>query len=371
MDEEQLKSLEEISQFLNPEARTDVKDATIQHVLGVTGSAEGRELLLKLPNILKKLIILLQDKSVIIVKAVALSLINISADENGASALLLISESSKSDESLNSNLLQICLKYIVERNINLADPCCMILSNMTRPSTFVDRIVHLIDKSGYTWDSIISAFCKQGDTNCAILNYLGPVFSNLSQSLAVRRYLTDRDKRLIQRLLPFTEYADSELRRGGIVGTLRNCCFDLENHDWFLSPDIDLLPNLLLPLAGPEELDDEETNKLPIDLQYLPETKQRESDPDIRLMLLESLTQLCATKKGREHFRDKNAYVILREFHKWEKETAVLLACENLVDILIRTEEEIGVDNLKDVEVPEEYKEKFHKMNEDFINSTT
>lgn len=53
-------------------------------------------------------------------------------------------------------------------------------------------------------------------------------------------------------------------------------------------------------------------------------------------MLLESLTQLCATKKGREHFRDKNAYVILREFHKWEKETAVLLACENLVDILIR-----------------------------------
>lgn len=96
------------------------------------------------------------------------------------------------------------------------------------------------------------------------------------------RYLTDRDKRLIQRLLPFTEYADSELRRGGIVGTLRNCCFDLENHDWFLSPDIDLLPNLLLPLAGPEELDDEETNKLPIDLQYLPETKQRESDPDIR-----------------------------------------------------------------------------------------
>lgn len=371
MDEEQLKSLEELSQFLNPETRTDVKDVTIQHVLGVTGSAEGRELLLKLPDILKKIVILLQDKSIIIAKAVTLSLINISADENGASALLLISESSKPEDKLNSNLFEICLKYITERNINLADPCCMILSNMTRPSTFVERIVNLIDKSQYTWETIVSVFCKQGDKNSASLNYLGPVFSNLSHSPVVRRYLTDRSKCLIQKLLPFTEFAESELRRGGIVGTLRNCCFDLDNHDWFVSSDIDVLPNLLLPLAGPEEFDDEDTNKLPIDLQYLPETKQRESDPDIRLMLLESLTQLCATKKVREHFREKNIYVILREYHKWEQEKTILLACENLVDILIRTEEEIGVDNLKDLDVPEEYKEKFHKMDQDFINSTT
>lgn len=53
-------------------------------------------------------------------------------------------------------------------------------------------------------------------------------------------------------------------------------------------------------------------------------------------MLLETLTQLCATKKVREHFRDKNVYVILREYHKWEQEKTILLACENLVDILIR-----------------------------------
>lgn len=77
----------------------------------------------------------------------------------------------------------------MERNINLADPCCMILSNMTRPSTFVERIVNLIDKSGYTWESIVSVFCKQGDKNCAVLNYLGPVFSNLSHSPVVRRFV--------------------------------------------------------------------------------------------------------------------------------------------------------------------------------------
>lgn len=40
-----------------------------------------------------------------------------------------------------------------------------------------------------------------------------------------------------------------------------------------------------------------------------------------------------------------------------------------MIILNFRTEEEIGVDNLKDVEVPEEYKEKFHKMDQDFINS--
>jgi len=31
---------------------------------------------------------------------------------------------------------------------------------------------------------------------------------------------------LAQRLLPFTQYKESILRRGGVVGALRNCCFE-------------------------------------------------------------------------------------------------------------------------------------------------
>ena len=52
---------------------------------------------------------------------------------------------------------------------------------------------------------------------------------------------------------------------------------------------MDILPSLLLPLAGPEEFSEEETERLPIDLQYLPNDKTREEDPDIRKMLLEAL----------------------------------------------------------------------------------
>lgn len=55
---------------------------------------------------------------------------------------------------------------------------------------------------------------------------------------------------------------------------------------------MDLLPRLLLPLAGPEEFDDDDMDKLPDDLQYLPPEKQRESDPEIRKMLVEALVQV-------------------------------------------------------------------------------
>ncbi|XP_015593527.1 protein HGH1 homolog isoform X1 [Cephus cinctus] len=368
-----MEPLKEISQFLDLKTRLDLKAVALQHVLSTTGSLEGREILLGIPEILRQLVLLAQDSVVAVAKDAALSLVNISADEPGASALLVISETSKPsvNEKPSDNLIDVSLRYIMDKESTLADPFCMIMSNMSRSHGLVDRIIHLIEKSNYTWDALVAAFTAQKYNNKgANLHYLGPVFSNLSQSPSVRKYLMDKERCAIQRLLPFTEYAESIVRRGGIVGTLKNCCFDEEYHEWLLSDKIDILSHLLLPLAGPEEFDEEEQDKLPVDLQFLPENKERERDSDIRLMLLEALAQLCVTRRGREILRDKNAYVILREFHKWEKDKNVLLACENVVDILIRTEEEIGLDNLKEVEVPKKYHDHFQKMDQDFINDT-
>lgn len=66
----------------------------------------------------------------------------------------------------------------------------------------------------------------------------------------------------------------------------------LDYHKWLLSEEIDILPCLLLPLAGPEQFEEQEMESFPEDLQYLPNDKQRESDPDIRKMLLEALTKV-------------------------------------------------------------------------------
>lgn len=73
------------------------------------------------------------------------------------------------------------------------------------------------------------------------------------------------------------------------------CCVILlvkDYHAWLLGEDVDILPRLLLPLAGPEEFDDDEMEKLPLDLQYLPPEKKREPDGDMRTMLIESIMQV-------------------------------------------------------------------------------
>ena len=69
---------------------------------------------------------------------------------------------------------------------------------------------------------------------------------------------------------------------------------------------------MLLPLAGPtpDTFDDEDIEKLPIDLQYLDESKKIEEDTDIRKLLLESLLQV--TRYEIEHSGDVMAVIRLK-----------------------------------------------------------
>lgn len=69
----------------------------------------------------------------------------------------------------------------------------------------------------------------------------------------------------------------------------------IDIHEWLLSSEVELLSKLLLPLAGPEEFDDEDNEKLPLDLQYLPDDKTREPEPEIRKMLLEIFMRVSNT----------------------------------------------------------------------------
>lgn len=48
----------------------------------------------------------------------------------------------------------------------------------------------------------------------------------------------------------------------------------------------------MLPLAGSEEFDEEDNEKLPLDLQYLSDDKKREGDAVIRKILVEALFQV-------------------------------------------------------------------------------
>jgi hypothetical protein len=292
-------------------------------------------------------------------------LINITAQNEAASEALL--KASPSNQQ-GLGVLQIIAKYVLDANSQLSDPMLSVLCNITRSELLIEQVINtLLEIDNTIFDRLVGVFAKVDfNQKNQHLNYLAAAFSNFSQSSTFRNLVASSQTRLLQRLLPFINHESSVIRRGGITGLLKNICFDSSLHEWLFSTDVDLLPFILLPLAGPEELDDETNEMLPLELQYLEPDKKREQDPDIRIILLESLAQLCATRNGRMYLRKKGTYEILRELHRFEVSAEgdinALKACENVVDILIRTEDEIGHDNLKQVDIPDDVMEKIENL---------
>lgn len=105
-------------------------------------------------------------------------------------------------------------------------------------------------------------------------------------------------------------------------------------------------------------------DRLPVDLQYLAPDKHRESDPDIRKMLIEAIMLLTATAPGRQQVRDQGSYLILRELHSWEPEPDVRVACEKLIQVLIGNEPEPGMENLLEVQVPENVERQLQQLDQ-------
>lgn len=261
-------ALEELTNFLQQETRPQIKQLALKNIAGLTSSDDGLKAIIKNVQLLKILLDSLHDKSV------TDCLINITASEEGSRELLKITP---------NNIVDLLLKSIANPESENADQCCMILSNLTRTSENADKVIDFIEKSGCNFDDLIAIFTRNGhNKKGGNLHYLGPVFSNLSQNSRVRKYILDKEKCVIQRLLPFTGFAESVVRRKGVVATLKNCCFDVEHHEWLLGETVDILPNLLLPLADGTEFDEDDNEKLPIELQFLPEDKLRESDAEIR-----------------------------------------------------------------------------------------
>lgn len=315
-------------------------------------------MLYQCPDIIRALRKLTEDPSETVAKESLLCLVNLSAEEPGATVLL----------KTIPNLVELCAEKIIDTNCTLADAWAMVLSNVSRPEKLAGQVFDQVKDS---IERLVNAFTRiDYNTKKCHLNYLGPIFSNLTQVAKGREFFCRPDSDILGRLIPFVQHEGSIVRKGGTIGLLKNICFDSSRHELLLE-QIDVLPMILLPLTGPEEYSDEDNDKLPMELQYLGSDKKRESDPDIRKMLLESLAQLCATRKAREFLRSKGTYEVLRELHKFEctddGDPSVLLACENVVDILIRTEDEIGEDNLKAIDIPHDVLDKFNKMDSNLV----
>ena len=208
-------------------------------------------------------------------------------------------------------------------------------------------------------DQFMDLFVKGQDgayNKNADFDYLAYVFADLSKFDEIRKYFLEEqngDKVIpIFKLKVFTEHK-SDIRRKGVASTLKNIAFEIPRHPDLLSEEkINILPYIILPIMGSEEYDDDESMDMLPDLQLLPPEKQRDTDPTIIQTHLETLLLLTSTLEGRELLRNIKVYPIVRETHARVEDEAVQEACDRLVQVLMRDEEE--EPKIKEIENDEE-----------------
>ncbi|XP_052643886.1 protein HGH1 homolog isoform X1 [Harpia harpyja] len=272
--EKEAAAAAELAELLSPAAGQAAREGAAEAALALSGDAAGRRLLAGQPAAMAALLELAAGPSLPAARHALGCLVNLSAEPAAREPLLAA--------------LPALLGLLP------GGPACGVLANLCRERGAARRVLRGLREGGPGLEPLLQALGQPRPPS-----QLGPLLCNLSQLPEGRRGLLDRSRCSVQRLLPFTQYQDSVVHRRGVVGALRNCCFEYEDHEWLLSEEVDILPFLLLPLAGPEEFPEDEMERLPVDLQYLPQDKQREEEPDIRKMLLEAIMLMIPSWEER------------------------------------------------------------------------
>lgn len=229
--------------------------------------------------------------------------------------------------------------------------------HLTRFLTLSRTVPKPLSTSPIAIDQLLDLFVKgaAGTYNpSATFDYLCYIFADLSKHASGRtHFLTPRAEGAdtvvpLSKIIVFTEHA-SAIRRRGVASTIKNAAFEPDAHARLLSADdtdggINLLPYILLPLMGPEEYSDEDTEGMLEDLQLLPPDKAREAETDIVLTHLETLLLLTTTRAGRDRLREVKTYPIVRELHLQTEDDEVREACDRFVQVIMRDEEGEGED---------------------------
>ncbi|XP_052643888.1 protein HGH1 homolog isoform X3 [Harpia harpyja] len=239
--EKEAAAAAELAELLSPAAGQAAREGAAEAALALSGDAAGRRLLAGQPAAMAALLELAAGPSLPAARHALGCLVNLSAEPAAREPLLAA--------------LPALLGLLP------GGPACGVLANLCRERGAARRVLRGLREGGPGLEPLLQALGQPRPPS-----QLGPLLCNLSQLPEGRRGLLDRSRCSVQRLLPFTQYQDSVVHRRGVVGALRNCCFEYG---------------------------------LPVDLQYLPQDKQREEEPDIRKMLLEAIMLMIPSWEER------------------------------------------------------------------------
>lgn len=210
----------EFAPILTVTAVPQVKRPAVEYFLGLTGSDDGKLFIGGSDKFIKGILELTDDSDDVIVEASYKTLVNLATQDSTCSRIL---NSENCSEIVVKNF-----EKILDPKYRHADLVCKFLSNLTRPEECARSVADIVKENRDKLKIIkfVTVLCTKDYNAKADLHYLAPVLANLSQIRHIRDEILTRDQWVIQRLLPFVNYMQSDIRRLGVVSCIKNCCFD-------------------------------------------------------------------------------------------------------------------------------------------------
>ena len=332
-----LEELEDLLEFLEHE-RSDVRAEACKVLLSLTGTESGiSSILLCSKDVVHALVRILGDVDAVALNA-GKALVNISSNESARERIAV-------KQSFWSAVLETSLTEVRKQSEQFK-VCMKLLNNMTISAEGAEKLLlgRLGEEhKGHDVKQLLIAFHQLKTKQPSAIDALLPVLTNVTQTdLGRQMVLEDFQGKLgfVKRILWCTSSEDEEVRLAA-MSILRNCCFSAEKHIELME-ETQLIDRILLPLVGPEGIeDDDATVPMPplLEQRLQSEDVVREPQPQVRRAIVDILLMLSVSRVGRTVLRKKKCYPVIKAYHPEEDNEETSEAVFKLVDLLLGEED--------------------------------
>ncbi|XP_044494549.1 protein HGH1 homolog [Mangifera indica] len=318
--------MEELLDFLSSPSST-LKKAAVDIVRGLTGSEDGLQSLSKYAKIaLPALSRLLSE--------------NKEVSEPAAEALVNLSQNSQlAAKMVQMGMIKTIMDFLYKPDLSITRLLVMLLVNLTQLDDGITSLLQTDDErlQGLYLMQLVRSFCRSPtETTDDQFEHVGSILINISKKEAGRKILLDQKRGLLKQIIRQFD-STSSLRKKGVSGTIRNCCFEAEHQlqNLLLISEF-LWPALLLPVAGNKIFSEQDISKMPLELgSALRIEREPVDDPEIRVQALESIYLLTLQDAGRRAFWSVNGPRILQVGYENEEDPKVMEAYELVGSLLV------------------------------------
>ncbi|KAI3696407.1 hypothetical protein L1987_79421 [Smallanthus sonchifolius] len=319
--------MEELIGFLSSTS-PQVKKAAVDIVRGLTGSEEGLQSLASYSEtVLPSLSLLLGEKKEVSELATE-ALVNLSQNSDLAAKMIEI------------GLIKTTMDILYRQGCEITGLLVMLLVNLTQLDAGVESLLQVGDDKvqGLYVMKLVRSFCtSSSEKKDDPFGHVGSILVNVSKNKAGRTLLLDPKRGLLKQIIRQFD-STSLLRKKGVSGTIRNCCFEADNQlqNLLLISEF-LWPALLLHVAGNKVYNEQDTSKMPLELgSALSIEREPVTDPEIRIQALEAIYLITLQGAGRRAFWSVNGPWILQIGYEEEENTKVMGAYEQIGSLLVK-----------------------------------